>query len=493
MNVAIFTSHLLLPSHYETELEIILDHQKAGDHITQLVCNKELPSCDTNPYHLQEACERCVSKRINGYTVLAPGMHVRSFLQLNAEDKKKISALRTEFSSIQELQSLWIDNYDIGYSIASSLISLSRNPNPTLEPRLIERYIVSCAGVYFSMLNYLRTNPTDVVYTFNGRFSHTKAVLRACNKLGVKCLLHERGNSVNYYSLFENTPIHDLKNTHNLIEKIWSEADPKERERISTEWYTTRIGGKMQNWFSFLADQVIELPEGWDSSKRNIVICNSSEDELASLGDDWKNTLYKNQLDGITRIIADGASMENTHFYLRIHPHLAKVDSEDVKKVASLQAKHLTVIPATSKLSTYLLVKEADKTITFGSTIGMEATFLRKPSICAGKSFYHYLNGTYYPNDHAELMRLLEQELEPKPLEEALKFSYFFGTFGKHFKHYVPEDFDKGTIYGKRIEPTMGNKYKLIKAIFHNKSIPKMSEYLSLRKRDLALRKLTLR
>jgi hypothetical protein len=484
MNVAIFTSHLLLASHYETELEIILKHQKNGDQITQLVCNKELPSCDANPYHQQEACERCVSKRINGYDVLAPGMHVQSFLQLSVEDKKKISSLRTKFSSIQDLQSLWIDNYEIGYSIASSLISLSRNPNPVLEPRLIERYIISCAGVYFSMLNYLRANHTDVVYTFNGRFSHTKAVLRACNKLGVKCLLHERGNSVNYYSLFENTSIHDLMNTHSLIEKAWAEADPEARERIAKDWYTTRIGGKMQNWFSFLADQVIELPEDWDRSKRNIIICNSSEDELASLGDDWKNALYKNQLEGITRIIADGASIENTHFYLRIHPHLAKVANEDVKQVAALKANHLTVIPATSKLSTYHLVKEADKTITFGSTIGMEATFLRKPSICAGKSFYHYLNGTYSPSDHAELMQLLAENLEPKPLEEALKFSYFFGTFGIPFKHYVPEDFDKGTIRGKRIEPTIGKKYRFIKTIYDNKNFPKLSEYLALRKRN---------
>jgi hypothetical protein len=487
MNVAIFTSHVLLASHYETELEIILDHQKEGDQITQLVCNKELPSCDNNPYHLQEACERCVSKRINGYKELGPGMTIKSFLQLTDDDKQKIAALRTNFDSIQDLQSLWVDNYDIGYSIASSLISISRNPNPTLEPMLIKRYIVSCAGVYFSMLNYLKANPTDVVYTFNGRFSHAKAVLRACNKLGVKCLLHERGNSVNYYSLFENTSIHDLRNTHNLIEKAWAEADPEERERVATEWYTTRIGGKMQNWFSFLADQVIELPENWDATKRNIVICNSSEDELASLGDDWKNTLYKNQLEGISRIIADGASLENTHFYLRIHPHLAKVTNEDVKQVANMQAPHLTVIPATSKLSTYHLVSQANTTVTFGSTIGMEATFLRKPSICAGKSFYFFMDGTYTPSTHAELMQMIATDLEPKPLEEALKFSYFFGTFGIKFKHYIPEDFDKGTIGGKTIEPNFGIKYKLIKSIYQSKLLPSLSERLSIWQRNKAI------
>jgi hypothetical protein len=484
MNVAVFTSHLLLASHYETELDIILHHQKSGDQVTQLVCNKELPSCDTNPYHAQEACERCVSKRINGAKLLEPGLQVKSFFYLTPEDKKRIAELPKSFASVKELQTLWIDNYDIGYSIASSIISLNRNPNPALEPRLIERYIISCAGVYFSMLNYLNANQTDLVYTFNGRFSHTKAVLRACNKLGVTCNLHERGNSLNYYSIFQDVGIHDLKNTHKLIEEAWNKADPQEREDIATDWYKTRIGGKMQNWFSFLADQVMELPENWDNSKHNIVICNSSEDELASLGDDWKNVIYKNQLEGISRIVEDTKNIENVHIYLRIHPHLAKVKNEDVLKVSNLKSHHLTVIPATSKLSTYHLVNKANVTLTFGSTIGMEATFLRKPSVCAGKSFYYYLNGVYNPTSHEDVLKLLTCDLEPKPLEEALKFAYFFATFGLPFKYYQPEDFDKGAFLGTKVEPSEGFKSWTIRSFYHNKLFPVLSEKLSLRKRE---------
>jgi hypothetical protein len=484
MNVAVFSSHLLLASHYETELEIILSHQKKGDQVTHLVCNKELPSCDTNPYHTQEACERCVSKRLNGVKLLDLGLQERSFFFLTKEDKKRIAELPKTFSSIKDLQSLWIDNYEIGYSIASSIISLNRNPNPDLEPRLIERYIISCAGVYFSMINYLKANPTDLVYTFNGRFSHTKAVLRACNKMEITCNLHERGNSLNHYSLFKDIGIHDLKNTHRLIEESWNNADPKIREQIATDWYTTRIGGKMQNWFSFLADQVIELPDNWDNSKHNIVICNSSEDELASLGDDWKNVIYKNQLEGITRIVQDTTDVKNIHIYLRIHPHLAKVKNEDVLKLSSMQAPHLTVIPATSKLSTYHLVNNSNVTLTFGSTIGMEATFLRKPSVCAGKSFYYYLNGAYNPTTHEEVLGLLIQNLEPKPLDEALKFAYFFATFGVQFIHYKPIDFDKGIFLGTNVQPSNSLKSWIIRSLFHSKLFPDLSEKYSLRKRE---------
>jgi hypothetical protein len=111
------------------------------------------------------------------------------------------------------------------------------------------------------MINYLKANQTDMVYAFNGRLSHTKAVLQACRSMHVKCVLHERGNSMPFYSLFENTSIHDLKNTQRLIIETWESADPEERIARATQWFHTRMGGKMENWFSFLEKQTFELPE----------------------------------------------------------------------------------------------------------------------------------------------------------------------------------------------------------------------------------------
>lgn len=490
MNIAIFSTYILQPSHYETELEIILNHEQKGDNIVRLVCNKELPACDNNPYYQPEACERCVSKRKAGNSVLSTNPETRSFLNLTDSDKKRIAEIPTEFNSIAELQKLWIDNYDIGFSIASSLISITRNPNPHLDPQLLERYIVSCAGTYFSIINYLKENPTDLFYTFNGRLSHTKAVLRACNKMGITCLLHERGNTFTHYSLFENTSIHNLSNTTVLIKSTWEEADPFEREELARKWFETRIGGKMQNWYSFLEDQKLELPANWDSNKENIVICNSSEDEYASLGDEWKNPVYDNQLQGIKQILAEGAELKETYFYLRIHPNLANVKTPELEELRSLLQQNLTIIPADSKLSTYLLVKHASKVITFGSTIGIEATYLKTPSICLGKSFYYYLDGAYTPKSHKELMQLLgKKHLEPKNVEGAMKFAYYFGTFGIPFEHYRAETFAKGTIGGKEIKPKLGLKYKLIKWLFESSLLKGVIQKLFYKRRESVLKK----
>jgi hypothetical protein len=489
MNIAIFNSHTLLAFHYETELEIIHGHQEKGDHVVQLICERDLPVCDMNPFFQPEACERCISKRKNGYASLPKTPELKRFFHLTEEDKLRIKETPKTFTNVTELKKLKVDNYEIGYSIASSIISSFRDPNPTIDPKWVERYIIGCLGVYFSMINYLRENPTDIVYAFNGRVSNSKAALYACQSLHVKCLIHERGNSMPFYSLFENTSIHDLKNTQRLIIETWKNADPDERTARATQWFNTRMGGKMENWFSFLEKQTFELPQNWDESKKNILICNSSEDEFASLNDEWKNHLYTNQTDGIFKIINDTKDIENIHIYLRIHPHLAKVNNADLSELLSIKSSHLTIIPASSTISTYKLVQNASQIITFGSTIGMEATFMEKPSILAGKAFYYNLGGTYEPETHQELINLLNQDLKPKPKEIALMFAYFFGTFGIPFKHYQPEDFGKGKFKGKYITSDYNFKLKLIKAVFENKTFPKLSEWLRIRK----LEKLTQR
>ena len=119
MNVAFFSSHILLPSHYETELELITDHLERGDSVTQLVCEASLSACDTNPYFSPEACSRCIAKRKLGVDLLPGSVNTKHFLKLTAEDRKQIAAIETEFSSVAELQKLRVNNFDIGYADSS--------------------------------------------------------------------------------------------------------------------------------------------------------------------------------------------------------------------------------------------------------------------------------------------------------------------------------------------------------------------------------------
>lgn len=466
MKVAFFTPHLFWPSHYETELELIQIHLNKGDEIIQLVCNSDLPTCDINPKHDIQTCLSCIGCRDFGKELIKGEYIQRSILMLNDEDRatiKKISEL--EFSDVEALKKLKIDNFDVGYAVASSIISQVRDPQPDLmkHKQLVQYYIISSVGVYKSMLRFLQNNSVDRMYTFNGRFAHVKPVLRACQAMNVDCYIHERGNSKNYYALYKNTTPHDIKYIEQAIRQRWADADSNERDEKGKEFYYHRAKGVEQGWFSFIKDQVKgQLPEKWDSSKKNIVIFNSSEDEFASIGEEWANPVYKNQLEGLKRMIQDMEGSPDTHLYLRVHPNLKKVSNADKDELYRLNGNNFTLIPAESPISTYDLLKAATKVVSFGSTVGIEAVYWRKPSVLVGKSYYCDLGGTYNADSHQQLIDLLKQDLQPKHVEPALMYGYYISTFGIPFNYYKAESFDKGKFKEHFIHDKRHVKFKAL-------------------------------
>jgi hypothetical protein len=478
MKIAFFNSHILWGSHYETMLEIAIDHFKNGDEVTELYCNMNLPACDNNPYFEPEACYRCITKRENGYKLLPKNAIRKEFLNLTPEDKKRIKSLQSKFESISQLQKLYIDNFDIGYAVGSSIITIEQYSKPEINSNLINNYIIGSAAVYFSVINYLKKNKVDMFYVFNGRLAHTKAVLKACQKMGVDCYLHERGNNKNHYSIFKNYSIHNLENTRNEIEKIWSSVFPSERVKIAKDFYNNRFKGKEINWYSFVDKQKQELPENWDKNKINIAIFNSTEHEFASLGKEWINPIYLNQNEGINRIAKDILENDSIHLYLRVHPNLNNAHPDEKKDAHNFHYTNLTVIPSDSLISSYNLMMNCDKVLTFGSMVGIEAAYFLKPSILAGKSMYYGLGSNYEPRSHEELIEMLGKDLIPLNIEGAEKFGVFSATFGTKYKHYTAIDFAEGHFKNKKIESKKLIKYNFLTFFYKNITLFNFSEIM---------------
>jgi hypothetical protein len=466
MKVGFFTPHIKWPSHYETELELIQEHLNAGDEVIQFVCNSDLPTCDINPKHNINTCLSCIGCRDFGKKLIKGNYVQKSILMLSDEDRAAIKEIsEMEFSDVDALKKLRIDNFDIGYAVASSIISQVRDPKPDLvkHKRLVKSYIVSSAGVYKSMLQFLKNAAIDRVYTFNGRFAHVKPVLRACQAMQVDCYIHERGSSKDYYALYKNTTPHDIKYVEQAIRQRWADADSDERAEKGKEFYYNRINGVEKGWFSFTKQQVKgQLPKEWDPLKKNIIIFNSSEDEFASIGEEWANPVYKTQLEGLRKIIKDLNDIPGVHVYLRVHPNLKKVNNADKDELYRLKGKNFTLIPAESPISTYDLLKVATKVVTFGSTLGIEAVYWGKPSVLVGKSYYCDLGGTYNANSHKQVIDLLIDDLKPKDIEPALMYGYYMSTFGIPFKYYKADSFDKGTYNGHFVQDIGHVKFRAL-------------------------------
>lgn len=456
MNIMFFPTHVHWTPHYETELELIQNHLNEGDDIIQAVCDGQLPTCDLNLDHNKFVCALCITKRQTGKKLLTKKINnVPLLMKLTSENKKEISLLKTDFADTEELKSYHIDNFDIGYAVASSLISLLRDPNldTIAHKQLISNYLVSAIKLYRSVQNYLDNMKIHKVYIFNGRFAHARAIFRACQSKDVECIIHERGHNNFHYELYRNILPHDLNYTEKRILNSWAKAEGMpDRVEVGAKFYLDRAQGREQSWYSFTKEQSKELlPENWRPDARNIVIYNSSEDEYQALGVEWKNPLYPNQLDAIKRIIA---SLEqqgdgDIHVTLRMHPNNKTMAQSELDKWYALESKILTVVHHDSPIDTYALLRNADTVLTFGSTVGIEAVFWNKPSVLVGLSAYRNLGGTYNPSSHEELIKLLlNNKLPLKDKFPAIMYGYHMNTYGIPFKYYKAEGVGSGKFKG---------------------------------------------
>lgn len=458
MNVLVFSFHPLFQRHFATELELIQRHLDQGDTVTVVVCNGELLACDTNLEHDPGRCALCIKTRKVGMSLLESNQgqwQEKVFTSfLTPENRKEINQVKTEFHSMREVLKYTIDNFDIGTAVISSIIGqyLIADIDTREYADDIRRFMIAALSVYRATQNYLQEHPTDKVYIFNGRMSNVRAVLRACEQNHIPFTIHESGHNESTFSLFENNMPHSIKFITHCIEKTWEEAPDKvQRNEIAASWFQRRASGSAVNGYTFVKGQKQgTLPEDWDASKRNIVIFTSSDYEFIAVGKEWDHHIYLDQLDGLKRIIADIAPhKESMHISIRIHPNHTGLPQE-LEALQALQSDYVTVISPKEKVSSYTLMQQAEKVITFGSTAGIESAFWGTPSILGGRSLYQNLQSVYTPQTHQELMSLvLNKGLSALPKEGALKYAYFYCTFGQPFQYYEANTFFGGTFKGR--------------------------------------------
>jgi capsule polysaccharide modification protein KpsS len=98
------------------------------------------------------------------------------------------------------------------------------------------------------------------------------------------------------------------------------------------------------------------------------------------------------------------------------------------------------VIEPNSKYDTYQLIKDALCVVTYGSTAGIEATLLKKPSILVGPALHERLNATINVNGESDLRELLDKIIHNKinindNLYQAYKYAFWHSQAGTRFRY----------------------------------------------------------
>jgi hypothetical protein len=475
MKVLLFDYGYYISPHLETEAEIIQRHLDRGDEVLRLVCKGELPVCVLNPKHNLVECVTCNFRRDAAMRLLSKRVSEKSVLRLAPRDRETIAQCSFDGQTFRDLKALTFETFDIGLAVASILVDEAKDPEPDVVihgPRVREWLGVSLAA-FLSARNILDEEKPDRVYVMNGRWSYTRAVLRACQERKIDCYLHERGGDRNRYWLSANVLPHELKPYHESVKKVWAAGDPAERESIGGALFEEKAKGVERQWHSFVTDQKKgKMPDGWDPARRNVAVFMSSEFEFAAIGPDYHNKLYIDQNDGLERILASLEAVDApVHLWIRLHPNMRGIRNANLERTLAIRSPKATVIPPESPISSYALLWACEKVLTFGSTMGIEAVYWGKPSVLAGPSYYQGLGGTYNPDTHEEVVALLVAELQPKPREAALKYGYHELRKGVEHVEYKAESPFKGTFKGRDLNDSVPWHRRLYQKMLLSKQI----------------------
>ena len=449
--IAIFISEIMWTTHLGTGLEIIQNHLDAGDHVKQFVCNSFLHVCDQNTGASPGICSLCMHKRNKAVSLLSDKIEL---VEINFPDIN-YDYLNPEMN-LNGLKKIEHGGFDVGMAAASSLISLTRDASISVHANfaLLNELINKSCGLYDFFIAKLTQEKQDIVYVFNGRLIYDRALLRACEHLKINYRIFDGAYDVNKYSLIENAMLHDIKDFEKRASDLWEKSEKKDEEKYKlgeTFYLNSRYGSSKMRAFYAEKQQDELLPESWNDSLNNIVCFLSSEDEFAAIGDQWVMDLYTNQVDGLNKISASLQDYPATRLFIRIHPNSFNTNPSFIDSIYSLASEKVFIIPPDSPISSYTLMLKSDKVLTFGSSVGIEASFWSKPSINLGKSFYMNMGVAYNPRTHDEVIKMIEDKnLQALPKENTIKYGFYLLDDGLNYKYYHP--INNGVVYFKGVD-----------------------------------------
>lgn len=441
MNILFFhTPHQRLNLISQIELEIMLNHLQQGDtvHVVRCAHGQTLRRCVTNSQGRKYYCYACTKTQDKIYQIARK----HGNLVLHDYAHKQPTDDFPGFDTITSLQSYRYKGVNVGSGATSVIISLLRDHgfDPTKKRAMVVdelalmRQVVDTLDVLSAQLN------PGMTYVFNGRMSQYAAVVQWCRTHEQPFRVYEFTSRREQYHIVHNTIPHDVDYEAADIETHWNnpQVSLEEKTTIGSEFYENTRRGIAMLEESFVTAQKTGKVPPLDFQKEIITFFNSSIDEYASVPG-WEQYIYlfEDETDAIVQICTHYQNDPTKQFVLRVHPNLKYLDNTQTRNLKRLDGlKNLIIVPPTSPVSSYTLLDRSDKVITFGSTLGIEATYFGKASILLGLCFFRDLDAAYIPTDQAELYRWLDdRSLPAKPQVNAVKYGYWWMSIGEGFVH----------------------------------------------------------
>jgi len=289
---------------------------------------------------------------------------------------------------------------------------------------LARRYIQSAWNVYREVSNLIEEINPRALLVFNGMFYPEAAARLAAQKKGVYTVSHEVG-MLPYSAFFTEKeatayPVIVSKDFR-LTEKQNQRLDDYLSKRFTGKFQTAGVQfwPEMQNLDDSLREKAGEF------SALVPVFTNVIFDTSQS----HANTLFEHMFVWLDLVIEKIKQFPDILFVIRAHPDEIRPGKESRESVSEWVAgkklstyQNVIFIPPDRYVSSYELIKRAKFVMVYNSTVGLEASIMGKPVLCAGKARYTQVPTVFFPDSLQEYEKMLVDFLTSRVVDHPTSF-----------------------------------------------------------------------
>jgi len=438
--------------HVETAMEIALRRRDDGGQVLYCNMRRGLPVCEDHSrlhalVHLPETRIRRAAELLQreGIAFRRAEYPAAERAAAGAEATRLLAGCR----NIEDVRKLaYKDFHDLGWSVISSVVSVARDARLELggHRAQLRDYCHAAIMVYERTRALLQEVQPSEVLIFNGRFATTRAALRATQSLRVPWKIHERGGDKGRFWLTDFPP-HDLERIQQRALDDWHEG----LAEAGHDFFQARRARVERDWHSFTEKQTrgrlpAEMAEGeWVS------FFSSSEDEIVAIGDELSNRDFPTQRLAVAALAAAVARVPGLRLCVRAHPHLAQKAARERRSWHEFRLPGVLVLGPEDPTDSYALMERSRVVASYGSTVGVEATYWGRPSLLFARAYYDRM-GVATPAGWPGQIEAFLRDPVTLPQASALPYGAFWSRLGEPYKYYEADGLHRGSILGTYLD-----------------------------------------
>ena len=397
--------------------------QAEGIPVIHLVCERGLSHCmlGTNNDHPQTPppCAECV--RTSRMIFDRSTVHHLKFLR-DAELDSLLTGMR-----LDELLVFEIEGFPLGPLILPSLRWILRRHHLADDENtryLAREYMLSAWSLKAQAEALLKQPRPRAVVVFNGMTYPEATVRWAAEQNRIPTFSHEVG-MLPFSAFFtdKEATAYPVKVDESFVlsESQNKKLDDHLERRFTGKFVTA--GVKFWPEMKALDEKLLEKTEQFKAIVpifTNVVFDTSQS---------HANVVFDQMFDWLNSTLEQIKIHPDTLFVIRAHPDELRRGKESRETVAEWVSANsvdslpnVVFVPSDKFISSYDLIRIAKFVMVYNSTVGLEASIMGKPVLCAGRARYTMIPTVFFPYSREEYLETLKNFLDAEQIENPEEF-----------------------------------------------------------------------